>query len=143
MLVQFCKYLNITELHTLDRWILWYVNCISINLSEISFFGWIICYFKLWFFLCFSRLLECNIFKGKDSFSFLNLFIFNIRIILHNTVLASSIDQHESAIGVHMSHTSWTSLLLNQTHEANVICQNCIGSWRYKKEQYTFYTKQI
>ena len=47
--------------------------------------------------------------KGEIFIFFKNLFLV-VGYLLHNTVLVSAIHQHESAIGIHVSPPSWTSL---------------------------------
>ena len=52
--------------------------------------------------------IESQLFFASDFF--LNLFVFNWRIIAYNIVLVSATHQHELAIGIPTSPPSWTSL---------------------------------
>ena len=58
-------------------------------------------------------------------------FIFNWRVIAYNSALVSAICQHESAIDIHVSPPSWTSLLSSSSYA---------GSWAHKGSFYYFYT---
>ena len=69
-----------------------------------------VCY---WLYHCISSFwdLRGHWLSFSSLLSFLNLFLIE-GWLFYNIVLASAIHQHESAIGIHMSPPSWTSLLL-------------------------------